>query len=51
MIEEYLINYGVLGLWTLTMLYERYNYQKKIINVIEKNTGVLTVVNDTLSKR
>jgi hypothetical protein len=33
MIEDYLINYGVLGLWTLSLIYEKFNYQKQIKQV------------------
>lgn len=36
MIEEYLLNYGVLGLWTVSLIYERLTTQKRIINVLEK---------------
>lgn len=44
MIEATLLNYGVLGIWTLTMLFERYKWQKDIKEVIENNTLVLTKV-------
>lgn len=41
MIEEPLLAYGPLGLWTISLLYERYITQKKLISVIEKNTAVM----------
>ncbi len=45
MINEVLINYGVLGLWTLTLLYDKITFQKKILAVIEENTKALSKVN------
>lgn len=39
--DQLLLNYGVLGVWTLSMLYERYGFQKKMIAVIERNTTAL----------
>ena len=41
MIEEALLNYGVLGLWTLTLLYEKYRTQKQMIAVLKKNTDTI----------
>jgi len=41
MIEEALLNYGVLGLWTATLLYERYRTQKQMIIVLKKNTDAI----------
>ena len=41
MIEETLLNYGVLGLWTLTLLYEKYKTQKQMISVLKKNTDAI----------
>jgi len=42
MLEDQLIlNYGVLGVWTASMLYERYGFQRKILSVIERNTIAL----------
>ena len=48
MIEEYLLNYGVLGLWTATLLWERFNFQKQIKSVIERNTSALTKIDKRL---
>lgn len=50
MIEDALINYGVLGLWTLSLLYERVISQKKIHSIIEKNTEALLLVRETITK-
>ena len=36
MIEEYLFNYGVLGLWTLTLIYEKFRFQKQMLEVLNK---------------
>jgi len=41
MIEENLLNYGVLGIWTLTLLYERYKTQKQMMSVLKKNTTAI----------
>ncbi len=46
MIEETLINYGVLGIWTLSLLIDRYKTQKQITTVIENNTKTLTLVHE-----
>jgi hypothetical protein len=50
MIEEQLVNYGVLGIWTITLLVERYNSQKNLSKVINRNTECLNRVNSTISK-
>jgi len=36
MIEEYLFNYGVLGLWTVTLIYEKYRFQKQMLDILTK---------------
>jgi len=41
MIEQQLLNYGVLGLWTLTLLVEKFTKLQKITNVINRNTEAL----------
>jgi len=48
-IDDYLLNYGVLGIWTLfnisTILYYRKRDEeerKYLISVIEKNTSVIS---------
>lgn len=50
MIEEALANYGVLGLWTISLLAERYIYNRKMSSLIENNTIAITKVNETISK-
>lgn len=54
-LEEYLLNYGVLGIWTifniLTITYYRKHQEKqedKLINVIENNTVAFTKVYEAL---
>lgn len=44
MITEQLLNYGVLGLWTATLIYEKYKFQKEIIKVLKDNTQILRIV-------
>ena len=41
MIEETLANYGILGLWTLTLLYEKYKFNTQMKMVIKENTEML----------
>lgn len=50
MIEEYLLNYGVLGLWTISLLYKQYIFDKQLMGVIEKNTEVLSHVKEVITK-
>lgn len=44
MIEEHLLNYGALGLWTLTLLYQQFAFQKKMQEAQNINTIALTKV-------
>lgn len=48
MIAETLLNYGVLGLWTISLIYEKISFQKKLQGVISKNTEMLIKVNDKI---
>ena len=48
MIAETLLNYGVLGLWTISLIYEKISFQKKLQRVISKNTEMLIKVNDKI---
>jgi hypothetical protein len=48
MIEEILVNYGVLGIWTLSLLYERYRTQAKMQNIVENNTQALVKVYEVI---
>ena len=41
MIEQQLLNYGVLGLWTLTLIVERYKWQKGLSMSIDKLTQAI----------
>ena len=50
MIEDALAQYGVLGLWTLSLLAERYLNQKKVNTVIENNTKTMTLVYEVITK-
>ena len=51
MIEEALANYGVLGIWTLTLLADKWYSQKSMKKVIEANTSALIRVHDCLERR
>ena len=48
MIEDQLVNYGILGIWTLTLLYDKYNIQKRFLTVIENNTKELSYLRQTI---
>jgi len=41
MIEETLMNYGILGLWTITLLAEKYKFMKDMKSIIKENTEAL----------
>ena len=49
MIEEALMQYGVLGLWTITLLGERFLFNKKMSSVIENNTIAITKVYEVMN--
>ena len=40
MISE-LMNYGILGIWTATLLYDKWKFQKDMKRVIQDNTNAL----------
>lgn len=44
MIEETLAQYGILGVWTLTLLYNSYKYQSETKQLIKNNTIAMTKV-------
>ena len=48
MIEQELLNYGVLGLWTVTLLFEKYNLMKKFKTVISNNTQELALLREAI---
>lgn len=41
MIEQTLLNYGVLGLWTVTLIVERYKWQKSLTIAVNKLTQAI----------
>ncbi len=41
MIEQQLLNYGVLGLWTLTLIVERYKWQKSLTSAVKELTRAI----------
>jgi len=41
MIEQQLLNYGVLGLWTVTLIVERYRWQKSLTEAVNKLTRAI----------
>jgi hypothetical protein len=51
MIEnDILLNYGVLGLWTISLLYEKFHTQKKLGNVIRDNTKAIRELKEKIKK-
>ena len=38
MIEDALLQYGILGLWTASLMYEKYNTSKYMKRSIDNNT-------------
>jgi hypothetical protein len=50
MIEDALVNYGVLGLWTISLLTERYFNNNKMKVVVDNNTTALTKVYEVMQK-
>jgi hypothetical protein len=48
MIEAALLNYGVLGLWTLTLLTQTYKYRQEMKKIIENNTVAMTKVYEVI---
>ena len=41
MIEQALLNYGVLGLWTLTLIVERYKWQQSLTKAVDRLTDAI----------
>ena len=48
MIEHDLMNYGILGLWTATLLAERYKFQKEMSRVLKDNTDAIKCLKNKL---
>jgi len=38
MMEQQLLNYGVLGLWTATLIVERYRWQQSLTKAVNRLT-------------
>ena len=41
MIETQLLNYGVLGLWTISLMVDRYKFQKNVTTAINSLTKAI----------
>jgi|19_taG_2_1085344.scaffolds.fasta_scaffold77147_2 hypothetical protein len=41
MIEDYLLQYGILGLWTASLLIDRYRFQTSITKAINELTKAI----------
>jgi len=41
MIEQALLNYGVLGMWTITLIVERYKWQKSLSTAVNNLTRAI----------
>ena len=41
MIEDTLVNYGVLGLWTITLIIERYKWQQSLTTAVNNLTTAI----------
>jgi len=48
-LEDTLLNYGILGIWTVTLLIERRQFQNKVAGLIENNTIALTKCSDAMN--
>lgn len=48
MIEEHLLNYGVLGLWTLSLLYRQITFQKDMQTAIRNSTITITKAHEVM---
>jgi hypothetical protein len=50
MIEQTLIQYGVLGLWTITLLIDKIKFQKEMRDVIRNNTEAFIRYTEVIRK-
>lgn len=48
-IDDSLVQYGILGLWTIWLLYRENRYSTKIENLITNNTIALTRCADAMN--
>jgi len=44
---NFLLNYGVLGLWTISLMYEKYNVTQRMVQILEKIEKKLNISVDT----
>ena len=49
-VNELLVNYGVLGLWTITLLFDKINFQKQMKEIIIRNTQALIEIKEVMNK-
>lgn len=49
-IEDVLLNYGVLGIWTITLLAQQYKQQTKTNKLIDNNTNALIRVYEVIHR-
>lgn len=50
MIEEQLLNYGVLGLWTISLLYRQLVRDKQLNRIVDNNTRAMVRVYEVMNK-
>lgn len=50
MIEDYLLNYGVLGAWTVFLIYEKFVTQKEMKKIIQRNSTAMFELKDTIMR-
>lgn len=50
MIENYLTEMGIAGVWIITMLYDRQVFQKRMEKVIANNTRAMSDFKHTIQK-
>jgi hypothetical protein len=48
--EDFLMNYGVLGLWTITLLYDRQKSLNSMKLTINNNTKAINHVSNIIKK-
>ena len=42
MIEKYLLDYGILGLWTASLLFKEFSFNQKLLKAINDLKDVIT---------
>jgi len=48
--QELLLTYGPLGMWTAMLLYERYRFNNRMEKTVTNNTVALTKVQEVIQK-